>query len=107
MSSVLAIAHKLAKVLVVLCGDKSKCYFQGSALPVLPCCFAHQLKLTHNNLREMVLNESNIVDIYRKLISNDKIDPKEREKVINRFYELAFYEPSQTNIDEPEDIKKK
>lgn len=55
----------------------------------------------------MVLNESNIVDIYRKLISNDKIDPKEREKVINRFYELAFYEPSQTNIDEPEDIKKK
>lgn len=39
----------------------------------------------------MNLNESNVLDIYRLLMSNNKIDPKERESAINRFCELAYY----------------
>lgn len=61
----------------------------------------------------MNLNESNVIDIYRMLMSNNRIDPKDRESAINRFCELAYYGTSreitkeENNPKEEENSKEK
>ncbi len=44
--------------------------------------------------KQIILNEENLMDIYRKLAKKDDFSPEEVEQVKKRFYELVNYQPS-------------
>ena len=42
---------------------------------------------------QIILNEKNVTDIYKKLVNNDDISQEEIEQVKERFFELVNYQP--------------
>lgn len=43
---------------------------------------------------QIILTESNVIVIYKKLVNRQDIDDKELEQVVARFNELVNYVPS-------------
>ncbi len=39
-------------------------------------------------MKEIILTEANVLDIYKKLSAKENIPQEEHDKVLNRFYEL-------------------
>lgn len=51
-----------------------------------------QEKQTNDSSKGIILTESNVIEIYKKLTNNENVDPQEIEDVKKRFYELLNYE---------------
>lgn len=39
----------------------------------------------------ILVNEGNVIDLYKKLVAKETIDKTERDEVLKRFFELVNY----------------